>query len=267
LSRAPQWPVSRGFLVDPAVKDEVGRAKDGIYDHTITWGQPHWAFMAYHPEILQFLSRNPMPIPVPAGAPDDAVSLTLRHSRYVLMPRPGEPYLHIYSFRQIPAYGHAVPIHIPDKATAGLTWVGNLLFALGPEWVFAAGNGVETRFPGRDRYIVLPFDELSDSGRNAEPVIRFSSVMYGLGVEDDLKFRFEMKIDGKVVASTAWQPTPDAALNTVGLKPGNGVLTVFVRNDNAGGTVYSTDVILQSTAPVALPDPDKPSSGRPRAGS
>jgi hypothetical protein len=124
------------------------------------------------------------------------------------------------------------------------------MFALGPEWVFAAGNRVETRFPGRDKYVVLPFSELSDFGRNPEPIIQFSSVIYGLGVEDDLKFRFELKIDGKVVASTDWRPTPEADLNTVGLKPGNGVVTVFVRNDNAGGTVHSADVTLQSTTPL-----------------
>jgi hypothetical protein len=252
LKRASHWPISRGFSVDPAVEDEIGRAKNGVYDHTIAWGQPHWIFMVYHPEIPQFLSRNPTPIRVPAGAPDDPLSVTLRYSRYVLMPRAGEPYLHVYSFPQIPAYGHAVPVHIPDKATPGLTWVGDLLFALGPEWVFAAGNGVETRLPGRDRYIVLPFDELSDFGRNAEPIIRFSSVLYGLGVEDDLKFRFEIKIDGKVVASTDWKATPDAELKTAGLQPGIGVVTVFVRNDNAGGTVYSADVTLQSTTPLQL---------------
>jgi hypothetical protein len=77
-------------------------------------------------------------------------------------------------------------------------------------------------------------------------------VLYGLGVEDDLKFRFEMKIDGKVVASTDWKATPDAELKTAGLQPGNGVVTVFVRNDNAGGTVYSADVTLQSTTPLQL---------------
>jgi hypothetical protein len=168
------------------------------------------------------------------------------------MPRGGEPYLHVYSFPQIPAYGHAVPIRIPDKATPGLSWVGDLLFAVGPEWVFAVGNGVETRNAGRDKYIVLPFAELSDFGRNAEPILRFSSTIYGLGAADDLKFRFEMRIDGKVVASTDWRATPDADLGTVGLKAGNGVLTVFVRNDNAGGTVYSTDVIVQDTKPLRL---------------
>jgi hypothetical protein len=258
LSRAPHWPVSRGFLVDSAVEDEIGRAKAGVYDHTIAWGQPHWVFMVYHPEIPQFLSRNPLPIPVPAGAPDDPSSVTLRYSRYVLMPRAGVPYLHVYSFPQIPAYGHAVPIHISDKATPGLTWAGDLLFALGPEWVFAAGNGVETRFPGRDKYIVLPFAEMSDFGRISEPIVHFSSMVYGLGIEDDLKFRFELKIDGKVVASTDWKATPDAELKTAGLKPGNGVVTVFVRNDNAGGTVYSTDVTLQSTTPLLLGRPASP---------
>jgi hypothetical protein len=255
LRHAPQWPMSRGFRVDPAVEDEISRATNGVYDHTIAWEQPFWAFMAYHPGIPHFLSRNPVPIPVPAGAPDDPVSVTLRYSRYVLMPRAGERYLHVYSFPQIPAYGHAVPIHIPDKATPGLTWVGGLQFGQVPEWVFAAGNDVETRHPGRDRYIVLPFVEVSDSGPHPSSAIQFSSVVYGLGVADDLKFRYEMKVDGKVVAATDWEATPEAKLDLAGLKPGNGVLTVLVRNDNAGGTVYSTEVTVPGTEPLQLPAP------------
>ena len=156
LRHAPTWPVSRGFTVDQSVQDEIGLAKMGVYDHTIAWGQPHWAFMAYHPEIRQFMSRNPVRISVPAGAPDDPVSVTLRYSRYVLMPRAGEAYLHVYSFPQIPAYGRDVPVRIPDKASPGLTWIGDLLFALGPEWVFAAGNAVEARHPGRDKLCRRP---------------------------------------------------------------------------------------------------------------
>ena len=41
-----------------------------------------------------------------------------------------------------------------------------------------------------------------------------------------------------------------------GIKPGNAVLTMYVRNDNVGGKIYSTEVILQSTKPLlALPAP------------
>jgi hypothetical protein len=209
--------------------------------------------MVYHPEIPQFLSRNPDRISVPAGAANDLVSISLRYSRYVLMPREGETYLHVYSFPQVPAYGHDIPVRIPDKASPGLTWVGDLLFAVGPEWVFAAGNDVETRHPGRDRYVVVQFQEASDFGRNPNPVIHVPPQAYGLGVKDDLKFRYDMRIDGKLVASTDWKPTPEAELNTVGLKGDNGVMTVYVRNDDAGGRIYSTDVTLQSTKPLLLP--------------
>jgi hypothetical protein len=200
------------------------------------------------------MARTPDPIPVPAGDRNDPASVSLRYSRYVLMPRSGEPYFHVYSFRQVPAYGHAVPIRITDKATLGLTWIGDLLFSLGPEWVFGAGNGVETRHPGRDKYIVLPFDELSAFGRDQEPVIRFSSTVYGLGRDDNLAFRFEMKVGGEVVATTPWQATPAAELPTVGRKGNDAVLTVFVRNDGAGGAVYSADVVIGSTQPQAAHD-------------
>src|SRR5690348_15172925 len=156
--------------------------------------------MAYHPEIPQFLASIPNPIPIPMNAPVDPASVALRLSRYVLMPHAGEPYLHIYSFPQSTAYGSAIPVRVPDKRSPGLTLIGNLLFAVGPEWVFAAGNGVETRHPGLDNYIVLKFFEVSDFGRNPKPVLRISPDIYGLGEKDNLEFRFDMVIGGELVA-------------------------------------------------------------------
>jgi hypothetical protein len=252
LARTPVRPSSRGFAVDPSVTDEIGRAEHGVYHYAIAWGQPYWAFMAYHPEIKHFLASQPTPLPVPPGEPDDPVSLALRYSRYFLTPQPDSPALHVYSFPQFPAYGHAIPLRIPDKASPGLTWIGDLLFALGPEWAFAAGNGVESRFTGRDKFIVVPYSELSNFGRNAEPIIRIAPTIYGLGSKDDLKFKFDVKIDGVVVSSSEWQAVPSADLVTPGIKPGNAVLTMYVRNDNAGGKIYSTEVILQSTKPLQL---------------
>jgi len=57
LNRSPVWPISRGFAVDPSVQEELSRAVAGLHSHTIAWGQPHWVFMAYHPEIKQFLAK------------------------------------------------------------------------------------------------------------------------------------------------------------------------------------------------------------------
>jgi hypothetical protein len=126
------------------------------------------------------------------------------------------------------------------------------MFALGPEWVFAAGSEVPSRFPGRDKYVVLPYEELSNYGRNAEPVIRISPRIFGLGSKDDLKFRFTVEIEGKIVSSSDWQAVPEVELATPGLKPGGGILTVYVRNDNAGGKIYSTSIVLQNTKPLEL---------------
>ena len=84
LRHAQTWPVSPGFSIDQTVDDEIGQAKAGVYDHSIAWEQPHWVYMAYHPEIPQFMSRNPNPIPVPPNAPTDAASIALRFSRYVV---------------------------------------------------------------------------------------------------------------------------------------------------------------------------------------
>ena len=84
------------------------------------------------------------------------------------------------------------------------------------------------------------------------PIIRVTPPVYGLASKDDLKFRFEVRVDGKIVSSSDWQGVPEANLSTAGMKPGNAVLTMYARNDNAGGTVYSTDAILQSTKPLPL---------------
>lgn len=255
LARTPVQPSSRGFTVDQPVTDEIGRASSGVHHHSIAWGQPYWAFMAFHPEIKQFLASQPVPIPAPPGEADDPVSVALRYSRYYLTPQPHAPALHVYSFPQLPAYGRAIPMRIPDLVSPGLTWIGDLVFALGPEWVFAAGNGVEARFPGRDRFIVVPYSELSNFGRIAEPIIRIAPSIYGLGSKDDLKFRFDVRIDGKIVSSSDWQAVPAADLPTPGIRPGNAVLSMYVRNDSAGGSVHLSEVILQSTKPLQLTAP------------
>jgi len=212
--------------------------------------------MFANPQVRQSLASNPDPIPVPSDAPSDPASIALRYSRYVVMPKPADRHLHLFIFPQTPAYSHVIVIRIPDKPSPGLTWIGDIQFSAGPEWVFAAGNDVELRHAGRDKYVLLPIQELPDPG-NATPKIRIPPVVYGLGERDDLKFRFELKIDGKVTASSDWQQAPSADLATIGLKPGNAVLTAFVRNDSAGGTTYSTDTVLQGTSPVLLSPPGK----------
>lgn len=253
LARPPlsAWPLSRGFSTDHAVQEEVGHAKAGVVSHSIAWGQPYWAFMAYHPEIHQFLASNPVPPPKPPDEGDDPVSVALRFSRYVATPPADEIKLHVYSFSQFPADGEAVPVRIDDKLSPGLTWVGDLNF-WSPHWVFMAGNGVEARHPGRDRFIVLRYAEMNDFGRTSEPVVRIDPIIYGLGRKDDLKFRFEIKVDDKLVASTDWDPVPRADLKTPGRRADNSVLTVWVRNDNASGHVYSTSVVLGSRQAVQL---------------
>lgn len=257
LLRAPHWPVSRGFSIEPSVVREIGESPDGLVNRSIAWGQPFWATMFSNPGIRQFLASNPDPIPAPIDAPGDGASLALRYSRYVVMPKPNDGRLHLFLFPQTPAYNHVAVIRIPDKPSPGLTWIGDIQFSVGPEWVFAAGNRVELRYPGREKYLLLPIQEFPDSGDNSGPKIRIPPIVYGLGERDDLKFRFELKIDGKLTARSDWQQVPSVDLAIGGLKPGNGMLTVFVRNDSAGGTTYSSDTILQGTTPIALSTPGK----------
>lgn len=257
LMRAPHWPASRGFSIESSVLREIGQSRDGLINRSIAWGQPFWATLFANPQIRQLLASNPDPIPVPPDAASDPASIALRYSRYVLMPKPDDARLHLFVFPQAPAYGHVIAIRIPDLVSAGVTWIGDIQFSLGPEWVFAVGNRVEQRHSGRDKYVLLPIQEFPESGDNAGPKIRIPPVVYGLGERDDLKFRFELRVDGKVTASSAWQQAPSVDLATAGLKPGNGVLTAFVRNDSAGGTTYSTDTVLQGTTPTLLSSPGK----------
>ena len=246
------WPISRGFTIEQSVVDEIGRAKNGVYHRSIAWGQPYWAFMAYHPDIRHYFFRV-LPSADDSDGTDD-VSRALWYSRHNLM-SPLEPgQINLYQFPKIPLYGAAIPIRVPELTSPGLTWIGDLLFSLGPEWVFAVGNNVEQRFPGRDKYIVLKFSEVSNFGRDLKPILDISSSMYGLGNRDSLEFRFEVRASGQLIDSTEWKPIPEARLNTTGVGPDNGVLTAFVRIKGAGGAVSSQDVLLRSTKATVLPD-------------
>jgi hypothetical protein len=251
LAKADHWPLSRGFELDQSVRDEVARATNGMYSYPTAWEQPHWVLMAYNPQIKHRLNGVLGMTPLPPDAPKDPVSAALYRSRYFGMPV-DQSQFHIYPFPQLTAYGNAIPIRIPDKSSPGLTWVGNLKFAMGPEWVFAAGNKVETRHVGRDRFIVLKYHELSDFGRAPLAGIEVYQTLYGLGPEDDLSFRYELQIDGKVAETSDWSPLPHVRFKAAGMKSDNAVLSVFVRNNNAGGTVYRTDAPLRSTKPLPI---------------
>lgn len=248
MSRTAVLPSSRGFAVDPSVTDEIGRAGNGVYQSTISWGQPYWALMAYHPEIRQFFVPGPpkagqAPLPAEVGAADQY----LLRSSFGLTPPAGASGLHAYMFPQTPLFGHALPIRIADKASPGLTWIGNLAFAFGPEWVFAAGNGVEIRHPLHDRYLVLRYDEPAAIDQNAELAVRITGEVYGVSPKDNFSFRSEATVDGQMVAQSDWQAIPAAVLATPGVKPGNGLLTIQVRN-NATGIIHTKQARLQ--APV-----------------
>jgi hypothetical protein len=255
LARASHLPLSRGFASEKSVQEEVARATSGVYSHSFVWGQPYWATMAYHPEIRQLLRASPEPAEIPSPLPSDPDPVAFRYSRFVLMPTPDDQHLHVYQIPQWPAWGY-VAFRIPDKSSPGLTWVGNLNFSLGPEWLFATGNGVETRYPGRDRYIALNFYELSAFCHDAKPILKIAPIIYGLGPREILAFRYEIRINGTLVDRTDWNRTSYAELSTVGLGSDNGVLTIFVRNEDAGGTVTSADVLLRSTkSPEAASSP------------
>jgi hypothetical protein len=245
---APRLPLTRGFAIDGSTLAELAKAQHGIVDRTIVWGQPHWAFMAYNPSIRHYFASKPSVIRPFEGIPA-AKPVGDKYSRFVAMPRPDDKRLNIYTFRQLPSHGD-IAIRIPDMASSGLTWIGDVRF-VGPEWVFAAGNNVASRHPGRDKFIVLHFNEVSDFGHDPQPLINVSRRFYGLGPTDNLSFRYEVHVDGVLTDETSWKASPQAKLKTDGLGPDNGVLTVFVRND-ATGSVIEKDVSLRGKEPQQL---------------
>ena len=244
-------PRSVAFIVDPSVTDELVLAKAGITNHTIDWGQPNWVFMAFNPQIPQKLQSTASPYPGNDAA--DLDDRALAFSREVRMPRAGDQTLNIYPIRQFPAFGHAV-LKVSRKPTPGLTKIGELTFAFGPEWVFAAGDGVETRHPDATGYIVFTFNEVSDFGHDPKPFLDVQPIVLGLGAGDDLSFRHILKIEGREVVRTDWAKTPRARLSTVGMNADNGVLTIEVRNNKADGHIDSVDIRLRSTkSPMPAP--------------
>src|SRR5207237_3162012 len=129
---------------------------------------------------IHYFASGPTAVKVPPGQPDLPEPMEVKYSRYVLMPPAADPHLHLYTFRQVPAFGD-VAIRIPDMRGPGLTWIGDVVFTHGPEWVFAAGNEVEKRHLGRDKYIALHFDEVSNFGRDERPILSVRSLVSGPG--------------------------------------------------------------------------------------
>ena len=252
LAMMQKWPGSRGNQVDQAVIDEIKLAKEGIVQRSIAWEQPYWTLMAWNPEIRQFRAWNPEPPPPPGGAQADEVSLDLRYNHYVAMPSHFDRRLSVYTFPQVPLYGTAIPLRVPDMKSSGLVYIGNLRFALGEEWVFGVGNGVESRHPGRDRFIVQKFEEQSKFGHEPEPAVAVSSVVYGLNPLDRLQFRYQLHIDGKDAGSTEWSFVPGAVFKAVGMKEGNTVLRMMVRNVSGSAAIHTIDYPVRSTKPMNL---------------
>lgn len=251
LMRAPEWPASRGVAIDVSVDEEIARSS-GIVNRSITWQQPFWATMMHHPRIRQLLADTRTMRPLPPDAATDAESILLRRSRYGIMPGAGDPRLHLFLFPQAPASGRVLAVRIPDKASAGLTLIGDMRFSFGPEWVFAAGNDVEKRHAGRDKYIVVKYFEEPAAGGRPGSVIRVFPEVFGLGEKDDLSFQLLVEVEGRPASRSEWKRAPRFELPVPGAHQADAVLTLRVRNENADGAVYSTTIQAKDTQPVNL---------------
>jgi len=77
-------------------------------------------------------------------------------------------------------------------------------------------------------------------------------MIYGLGSKDDLKFKFDIRIDGTIVSSSGWQAIPEANLATPASSPAMPCSRCMFATTMRVAPCNSTDAILQSTKPLSL---------------
>lgn len=164
----------------PAV-EEIRRARDIqiVSMHTLTY---YFSFMHWNPYARYYS---------PYKQPD-------------LPPAKLKGLLQITSIPGEFMYGF-IPIRIPDKPTPGMTYLGDIR-GVDHEAVFAAGNGVETRWPDRARYIIFHVD--IDPVANGY-AISLSKIIAGLAAEDHLEFDYKIKTaDGTLIYERPFNAEP-----------------------------------------------------------
>lgn len=89
-----------------------------------------------------------------------------------------------------------MPLKVPGKLTPGVTYLGAVR-AIGREAIFAAGNGVETRFPTESDYIV-PRAAVGMESDGLWTLLVGQDVA-GLTPQDQLTFEYVLKQDNNVI--------------------------------------------------------------------
>lgn len=103
--------------------------------------------------------------------------------------------LQILPISSLNMYGY-MPLKIPGKLTKGVTYIG-VVRGIGREAIFAAGLGVEKRFPEESDYIVLGAEMGYD--KNGQWMVRFGQDPAGFSPDDHLMFEYELRKDDKLL--------------------------------------------------------------------
>lgn len=163
-------------LMDQNIIDEIKVARKIriVFTH---WGLSYFGFMRHNPHAFYY------------GPHEQVADLS---ESLVLFTAPSAEH-----------WGN-IPLEIPHKSRPGLTYIGRMR-GWGPEGVFAAGNGVEARWPDRNRYVL--FSVLKAKGKTGYE-INFSSGVSGLNADEGLQFRYEIRHNDRLLEARDWETQP-----------------------------------------------------------
>lgn len=160
--------------------------------------------------------------------------------------------LQLLPISSLSAYGY-MPFKIENKQTLGLTYLGAVR-AIGREVIFAAGNGVERRFPEQSNYIVARATlEPLPSGLQK---LTYDEDMAGLNKGDHLTFEHSVQIGDKTVFTREAAPAPGftTLLPSYDPKRYAATITTIARNE-ADGSIAAQATYRLGAGTAWLPDP------------
>ncbi len=170
------------LMTEKAIIDEIRAAQDiriaFTHEKLTYFGYMHWNPRARY--------ATPFPVDDPGVFP------------------PYDRFLQILPVSSLHMYG-AMPIKVPGKPRPGVTYLGAVR-SIGREVIFAAGNGVEKRYPEESDYIIL--DAMMTPERDGTWSVLFSRNPPGLLAEDHLTFEYELKRGEERIFHRPPSPSP-----------------------------------------------------------
>ncbi|MGE0108931.1 MAG: phospholipid carrier-dependent glycosyltransferase [Bdellovibrionales bacterium] len=119
--------------------------------------------------------------------------------------------LNLLPVSSLNAYGQ-MPVKVPGKLDIGATFLG-IIRAIGPEAMFAMGNGVEKRYPSESDYLIFRSEQVpTDKGVH----LVIGRDVIGFSQHDRLLFAYEITQGGRLLYKRAPAKTP---LYEVALQP------------------------------------------------